>query len=128
MKLNHDCVRSLLLFIEEKAEINGEIELTTTQIENFTINEILYTAKKLKEAGYINATVTNDLLGNLDIIIYDITWEGHKFLDTIRDNQVWTKTKSILSKVSSSSISFVSTVASQVLSSLINQQLGLPQI
>lgn len=54
-----------------------------------------------------------------------ITWQGHRFLDTVRDNKVWSDTKSVVSKFSSVSISMVETIASNVITQLINKQLGL---
>lgn len=128
MKLNHDCVRKLLLFLEENLECTGEFDLSCAHIDGFSYDDLFYTSMKLKEAGYINATIHIDICGEGEAMISCITWDGHKFLDTIRDNQVWSNTKKILSKVSSTSITFVSNVASQVLTNLINQQLGLNEV
>lgn len=55
----------------------------------------------------------------------NLTYDGHKFLDNIRDDKVWKDTKTILSKFSSVSLSFVSSVASNVISQLIQKQFGL---
>lgn len=126
MKLNHDCVRELLLYLEENLDNSNKIQFSEIKISNFDDATIIYTAIKLCEAGYIAAKIERDVCGEIFGYISDISWDGHKFLDTIRDNQVWNSTKKILSKVSSSSISFVSNVASQVLTNLINQQMGLP--
>lgn len=126
MKLNHDCVRELLLYLEENLDVSNRIQFFEIKISNFDDATIVYTAIKLYEAGYITAKIEKDVYGEVFGYISDISWDGHKFLDTIRDNQVWSSTKKILSKVSSSSISFVSNVASQVLTNLINQQIGLP--
>lgn len=126
MKLNHDCVRAVLLYLEEHLELTNKICLTDVHIDLFDDNDILYTGRKLHEAGYISASIRNDVFGSdSSILVSEITWEGHKFLDTIRDNQVWSQTKKILSKVSSSSISFVSNVASQVLANIISQYMNL---
>ncbi len=128
MKLNHDCVRKLMLILEDNLEIGDIIDASTISIDDFSESEILYSALKLHEANYISGKVINDLSDNNNILINGITWEGHKFLDTIRDNKVWSHTKTVLSKVSSSSITFASTVASQVLTNLISQSLGMQPI
>lgn len=128
MKLNHDCIRSLLLYLEDRLESIDEIDLSgvsDVSLEKFSKDDIIYSAIKLSEAGYISAKINTDICNNINIYIKAITWEGHKFLDTIRDNTVWSQTKNILSKVSSCSISFVSTIASQVLTNLINQHFSL---
>lgn len=125
MRLNHDCVRKLLLFIEENLGFDKELCLPNKELCDFTDEEVLYTANKLFDAGYIRVRSYGDFSGATTLIkVYDITWEGHQFLDTIRDNQVWLDTKRVLAKVSSASISFVSKIASQVLANLINKQLG----
>lgn len=125
MKLNHDCVRKLMLVLEDNLEIGDIIDASTISIDDFSESEILYSALKLHEANFISGKVINDLSDNNNILINGITWEGHKFLDTIRDNKVWSHTKTVLSKVSSSSITFASTVASQVLTNIISQSLGI---
>lgn len=125
MRLNHDCVRETMLYLERTLEYTGAINLSDFTLEGFTYEDTIYTLQKLSEAEYISATVKQDVTGDILIYVHSITWEGHRFLDTVRDNKVWTGTKKILSTVSSSSISFVSTIASQVLTNLISQQMGL---
>lgn len=128
MKLNHDCVRDLLLYIEENLEYSSIIEVDKINLKKYKLEEIAYATKKLKEAGYIHAKFTIDDIDNLYAYVGDITWEGHKFLDTIRDNKVWSTTKKVASKVSSVSLSLISTIASQVLTNIINQQFGTAPI
>lgn len=128
MKLNHDCVRSLMLYIEENLDLGYRMEISQISLENYDTQELLYTAIKLNEAGYITAKVARYLNGNCSVSVFEITWEGHKFLDTIRDSKVWSHTKSILSKLSSTSITFVSTVASQVITNLITQTFAMPPV
>ena len=117
-----------MLYLEENLECSSVLSIHKIDIPKYQFEEILYTAKKLKEAGYIRSNTTVGGVDNVRMYITEITWDGHKFLDTIRDDQVWSHTKSILSKVSSASISFVSNIASQVLANLIQQQLGVGNI
>ncbi len=124
MRLNNDCVRDLLLTIEEEVGIDEYISIENTQIKDYSSDDLLYTALKLQEAGYINAKVTNCLDGSVSVDIFSLTWDGHKFLDNIRDNEVWSKTKSIVAKFSSVSLGIVSNVAAQVILAMIKQQLG----
>lgn len=127
MQLNHDCVRDILLACE-KLPYNhyfSKSELLDT-LQNHTEDDILYSILKLDEAKYLNINIyAADGLPIYDLYLSGITWEGHKFLDTIRDNEVWSQTKSILGKVSSASITFASNVASQVLTNIISKQMGL---
>ena len=65
MKLNYDCVRSVLLTVEKSKTIDEELNLNPLTVETifeqlpkYEDNEILYTIANLKEVGYINATVS----------------------------------------------------------------------
>nr|DAR35051.1 MAG TPA: protein of unknown function DUF2513 [Caudoviricetes sp.] len=58
MKLNYDCVRSVLLTVEKSKTIDEELNLNPLTVETifeqlpkYEDNEILYTIEKLKEAG-----------------------------------------------------------------------------
>lgn len=127
MKLNHDCVRDVMLSLEDRLECVDSIDFENIKLENFDDKDVLYSLLKLHEAGFLSGKVMRMLDRSVTGYITGITWEGHKFLDTIRDNKVWGKTKTILSKVSSASVSFASSVASQVLATLISQYMGLNQ-
>lgn len=127
MKLNHNCVRDLLLFIEDNLTYSTYIYVNEIQLEGYTQEEIIYSADKLLDAGYITGTrkVFLGSDGTPQIEIKSITWDGHQFLDNIRDNKVWEQTKGILSKFSSVSIGIISNVASQVISNIVKSQMGL---
>ena len=128
MRLNHDCVRAVLLFLEENLGYTRGMDFEEIKLNGFTADDVIYSLIKLKQANYISGDVIIDPdLEDVEGCVTGITWEGHKFLDTVRDNKVWGKTKTVLSKVSSASISFVSSVASQVLATLISQYMGLNQ-
>jgi len=65
MKLNYDCVRSVLLTVEKSKTIDEELNLNPLTVETifeqlpkYEDNEIIYTIENLKEVGYINATVS----------------------------------------------------------------------
>ena len=127
MKLNHDCIRDLLLYIENKSSYSNLIYLNDITLNGYSTEDIIYTADKLIEAKYLNCKYAKTFDSDLpDIKVQSITYEGHKFLDNIRDNNVWSNTKNILSKFTSTSIGIVSDIASQVISNIISKQLNLP--
>lgn len=130
MELNHDLVRCILLAIEASENITGinEDELLYYLEKHGNSNDrnrIAYTVSKLKEAGFITGDIRWADNSPAWIMAGNLTYDGHKFLDNIRDDKVWKDTKTILSKFSSVSLSFVSSVASNVISQLIQKQLGL---
>ncbi|WHP40736.1 DUF2513 domain-containing protein [Lysinibacillus boronitolerans] len=128
MKLNQDCVRAVLLELEEKLTLNDDLFLFQIKqldcVEKYGEDTVIYSILKLKEADYLLAEphYFDDELSELTVS--SLTWDGHLFLDTIRDNKVWKETKSIVSKFSSVSISLMSTVSSNILNELIKKQLG----
>ena len=123
MKLLHDCVRDVLLTLEDKLGVFGGLGDNQLDLPKYSSDDIKYTILKLNEAGYITCS-KSDLVGN--IYIKSITYQGHLFLDNIRDNNVWKKTKSIASKFSSTSLTIISSIASQVIAELISKQLNNP--
>lgn len=126
MKLNHDCVRDLMLYIEENSSYSNKIDLDTVILKNYSTEELLYTADKLIEAHFLDCIRSIRYSNSLpNIVVKSITFEGHNFLDNIRDNTVWKNTKNILSKFTSTSIAMVGDIASQVISKIISQQLNL---
>ena len=124
MKLDHDCIRDLMLKIEDATTLKTPF-YSSEGLNGYSSDEVVYTIERLIEADYLNATEIKTIGSIPQYIVKSITWEGHKFLDNIRDHGVWTKTKSVLSKFSSTSIGIVGNVASQVVTALIKSQIGL---
>ncbi|MCT6891898.1 MAG: DUF2513 domain-containing protein [Lactobacillus sp.] len=129
MRLNQDCVRSVMLFIEDKNEFGSFLDLdnflSAKELREYKPEEIKYVLAKLSETNYLHDRIE---WVNNEIAEYStgaLTWEGHKFLDTIRDNKVWSKTKKITNKFASVSISMVENIASQVITNLITEQMRL---
>ena len=89
MKLDKDLVREILLQVEASPEPMAMVELN---IPDHSQEEIAYHVQILDEAGFIEAL---DLTTMAD---YDwrprrLTYEGHEFLDTVRDAEAWRLTK-----------------------------------
>lgn len=129
MKLNHDLVRYVLLSIEECKELTGPDEkkflASLKKYGTFERDDVVYTVTKLHEADFITGKITWASNVPMFIIPGNLTYEGHKFLDNIRDDGVWKDTKKVLSKFSSVSLSLVSNVAASVITQLIKRELGI---
>ncbi len=120
MKLNQECVRKLFLYLEENLEYNGKIVINSITDLKYSLSELIYSAEKLQEAGYIDLIETDPCGEELPLaLVTNITYSGHCFLDTIRDNAVWQKTKSITSKFASVSLNLLSDIASKVILQMI---------
>lgn len=124
MVLNQDCIRDLMLYLEENLKLNDYLSVSSISLKNYSPEELLYTADKLYEAEYLKCS--RKVYDNTDLMIFvsSITYNGHQFLDNIRDEKVFTKTKSILSTFKSVSVEIISETASKVITNMINQQLN----
>ncbi|PDZ06296.1 hypothetical protein CON03_08555 [Bacillus cereus] len=123
MKLNHDCVRDLLLTVEESDRnelLSLHFLLDKNKLQSYSEDDIVYTIQRLIEAGYINADTQTYFEGQ-DAIISSITWNGHQFLDNIRDKSIWEKTKEKASVVGGVSLPILSELAKSYLA----EKLGL---
>ncbi|WP_251911587.1 DUF2513 domain-containing protein [Lactobacillus gasseri] len=126
MKLNNDCVRNILLFIEANQTsgktLHVESIIKSLKLTGYKEDEIKYALSKLNETPYVNFDLTeyNGLV--LDGISGALTWEGHQFLDNIRNKSTWENVKSnIKEKVGNASITIIAAVAE----SYIKNKLGL---
>ena len=94
MKRDMDLIRELLLKLESMELPRGAImhfnpDDKEVQIEGHSPDEIEYHAKLLTEAGLIEPG-----RGAMQGFMFrSLTWEGHDFADSIRNTEVWDKTK-----------------------------------
>lgn len=121
MKLDLDCIRDILLTVEE--EIGYEKYMTyNPEQKNFKLlndyegNKVMYHILQCKKS-YLLECEEPDLCYN--ILIKDLTPEGHKFIANIRENNNWSKVKNISKKVGSASIDVIKDIASNVISAAI---------
>ena len=124
MKLNHDCVRDLLMYCEEKLDIRGWLDLSTIVSLPYKPDELFYTTRKLQEAGYLEVNISHLTGGMHSAVIRSITWYGHEFLDNIRDPEVWDKTTKTTSTFKTVSLDILSKTASQIISNLITSKIN----
>ena len=113
MKLDLDCVRDVLLFLESNLSVddNGYAQgLTLDNVcsgdlgEKYERGTIVYTFQKLIEARFVTAVDVSTLNGfNLQFSgSSGITFAGHNYLDSIREKDIWDKVRSQLAKVGGS--------------------------
>ncbi len=123
MKLNFDYVRDILIDCEENLGLKTHLQMSTDLETALVPEEKIYAALKLHEAGFIDARVVKYTDGGITMIIKSITWDGHQFLDNIRPQTAWEKTKGIAAKIGGGSITLLSEIAPKVVAELINAQL-----
>ena len=121
MKLNQDCIRDLLLYLEDNLGYQKTLVINDLTLTPYNKTELMYTADRLIEANYINANIGWNMQSSHVIVVTSISYQGHQFLDTIRDKDIWTKTKSKASKFASISLPILQELAT----SFIKSQLGI---
>lgn len=131
MKINPDCIRDILLYLENHLtyvhDQNDGIEHNYIGIRTLadkihekhkhSKEDVYYSVEKLLEARYISAMSMN--LGSRNSIlvcdIADITYEGHNFLNTIRPEKIWKATLKKAKQIGGMSIKTLSLVSSSIM-------------
>lgn len=94
MRLNNDCIRDILLYIErnttdEMPFINAENLINDLQ-QKYDKGTINYHVRQIDKAGLVDDVYYSE---DEPDTISDLSWEGHNFINNIRDNNVWSKLK-----------------------------------
>jgi hypothetical protein len=96
MKRDMEIIRKVLLAIEEQYE---DVVLYELEVDGLDMKTIAYHCKVLYDGGFISNYAGDFASGNLHTFaVGSLTWEGHEFLDKIRDETIWEKTKSTIAK------------------------------
>ena len=95
MKRDWDTVRDLLTRLEALPHTNDHLMLRDFECADMdAIFNTSYHMELLLEAGLVKGKMQRVLgRAHLDFIASRLTWEGHEFLDAIRSDTVWNKTK-----------------------------------
>lgn len=123
MKLNYDCVRDVMLYLERNLNFGSPIRDTNINL-NYDIEDIRYSLLKLHEINYLDGSVSKYMDGEYSVITTDITFYGHKFIGEIQSDTIWDKTKSVSKDLGIQTINGITQIASSVISSLILSKLG----
>ncbi|MBC1525469.1 DUF2513 domain-containing protein [Listeria booriae] len=129
MRINQDCIRDILLYIENltlsemqhgiESEELSEVEMLT---EKYSKDDIVYSLIQLIDAGYLEGETYEYVYDPTSVRVDKITWEGHEFIDATRSETVWLKTKEKVSKlIGETSLA----VLTQVATAVSKQLLGL---
>lgn len=96
MKRDMDLVREILLEIEKQYVSTAIYNL---EIEGYDMTTVAYHCKILYEAGFVS-TYKAEYAGNelWSFGVGSLTWDGNDYLDNVRDNSIWRKTKDVITK------------------------------
>ena len=90
-----DLIRKILLSLEERKEnVAGSLS-----IEGYSQEEIAYQCSLLNDAGFVKCYKGSYAGGHLYTFgVGSLTWDGTEFLDKIRNDTVWNKTKEVMNE------------------------------
>ena len=91
-------------------------------IEGFDHDTAVRHFKLLMDAGFIDAPRTQ---GMTSFVFKGLTWQGHEFLDTIRNPEVWKRTKAGMHAVGGFGLDVLVQVAKAEGKRLITEKLGI---
>ncbi len=125
MKLNPDCIRDILLTVEEATTYSKMFEYDPEtsdfkRLKSYSEEEVMYHLRQCKENNFFIKCTFNTIGG---CTLIDLSPKAHQFLADIRSDNVWHKTKETAKTVGSYSLDVLVKIASSVVASLINSAL-----
>lgn len=126
MKLNYDCIRDILLTVEEIPNRKDELILANfksyKKLSKYNEEEIQYNALKLLQEEYVIGEEASGNNTTTVLFLTDLTWSGHELLNDIRSETVFNQTKEkIIKSVGSASL----TIFQQLASTIVLKTLGI---
>lgn len=121
MKLDKDLVREILLTVEAYDQPQGWM---TLNLEGREPDLVSYHVMLLDEAGLI----IGEKLGGLNSFKWEpkrLTYEGHEFLDTVRDGEVWRRTKAGAEQAGGAGLGFLLEIGKAYGKQVFKERLGI---
>lgn len=124
MKRDMNLIRELLLQLEESS---AEVYISNLEVAGYSDEEIAYNAYLMIDGGLAEgrqSKVTNQMGDSCPVAVTltNLTWEGHEFFDSIKNDSVW---KKILGHVQDKGGSAPFNVIAQLAVLFAKQNLGL---
>lgn len=127
MKRDLNLVREMMIALEGDKRLNGRSTLRLHASQLFDIpdrsdDELAYHLMLIMDEGWLDATYSRPA-GDFDVT--RLTADGHDFVESTRDPDVWQKTKSTMKAGGAETLRLAWDVAKSVVRSEIMRHLGL---
>ena len=126
MKLNPDCIRDILLYVEDSTDYHVSCCISPHELPSllntYPANVVMYHVEQCIMSNYFSRA-TSDL--NNNITIKGLSPVGHQFIDNVRSDNIWNDVKSVSTKVGVKSLDALMKIASGVVTALIQAQIAL---
>lgn len=96
MKRDMDLVRTILFYIE--SEYKPGTGLIAVSMDGYDNNVIYEHCKLIYQAGLIQRFEDSSTMSNCGCMVGNLTNAGYDYLDKIRENTFWNRTKEIIKK------------------------------
>ncbi len=125
MKRDMDLVRNLLLTIESHQNLTGNqlIQYGDQEdlgITDYSRDQVIYHIRMLIDESMIQGEMVYG-----GPIISKLTWQGHDFLDSIRDPEIWQKTKDGVKNAGGFSMDLLGDLAKGLIKKKIEEHTGV---
>lgn len=136
MVLKPDCTRAVLLKIEELKRhfVNDDncieqddlrLDDLCTALPGYQKEDIFYSLFNLEQAGYVDISVRwGDGCVSSCAVNY-MTYDGHEFLESIRDSTHWSLIKKGMQTIRNYSLSAISSLAEGITNAAISSYLSM---
>jgi hypothetical protein len=115
MKRDLDLIREILLRIEADPKFDGSpnpVDASVLGITERPNMEVMYQLAQLIEGGLLAGKIlAAGTTPPVAVVVFKLTWQGHDYLDSVRDSDIWQKTKTRIGVVASVGFGVVLEVA-----------------
>jgi hypothetical protein len=127
MVLNHNCIRDILLEIEQFSSFNDTYEYNPnhlpvgSHLSHYDSDTVLYHIRQCDLAGYLFNT--NWKVYDY-VAIEDLNPIGHELVANIKTEEKWNLTKKLLSKLGGAGLKMMSATAEGVATAFLNKYMA----
>ncbi|MBC3233732.1 DUF2513 domain-containing protein [Pseudomonas lurida] len=125
MRRDMDLLRLLLLKLEvlhEDAHSICHYQYEELMVEGFTEDQVAYHLDLATEAGLVDQGGNGSMHG---FMFKRLTWEGHDFVDAVRDNDIWMKTRQGVNAAGGFSVDLLKDLAKGFIKKKISEHTGV---
>jgi Hypothetical protein (DUF2513) len=125
MQRSMDLIRELLLQIDKNPQFDGTCQIQPETpadlgITDHSYEEVAYNLNQLVDAGFVKGARTMQMP-----IISQLTWSGHDFADSVRDQETWAKTKNAAAGAGGFTVDLLKDLAKGFIKKQIEEKTGI---
>lgn len=121
MRLNNDCIREMLLYLEKSTTYEYPFiaaQDLITHLKEYDEDVVNYHIAKVQQGGLVDEV---NYRNKIPLDVSGLSWKGHEYIDAIRDDKVWQKLKTSTDNLDSVSFPVLVRLAEEVIKSFINK-------